>query len=133
MHAVLLLTTQALSQELNSTLHSTFYDVQVAYVDEMVTFTCVIKGSNSMAWTSDEYIGVRDSLEISTSDSAGHTITALTNDQTVAMLVAATRDEVIISKLRIRIKSDYPVASVQCVNANRNTMTSISFRLAGII
>ena len=51
------LATQAVSQKLNSTLHSTLYSIQVAYVGETVVFTCVVRGSNHMGWSSEEYIG----------------------------------------------------------------------------
>ena len=45
---VLLLAAQAVSQELNSTLHTTVYDAPITYTDEMVLFTCVVRGANSM-------------------------------------------------------------------------------------
>lgn len=133
MYLVLLLAAQAVSQELNSTLHSTLYDVQVAFIDEMVVFTCVVRESNSMAWTSEEYIGTGGQrLELSAAEPVGTSYSAVGNTQTVATLVSATIDEIIVSQLRIRIKSNNPTASVQCHNINAGTNTSIEFLLAGM-
>ena len=122
-----------MSQELNSTLHSTIYGVDVAYINEMVAFTCVVRESNSMAWTSEEYIGTGGQrLELSAAEPVGTNYSAVGNIQTVATLVRATIDELIVSQLRIRIKSTSPTASVQCHNINAGTNTSIEFLLAGV-
>jgi hypothetical protein len=129
---VILLATPALSQELNSTLHSTLYGVEVAYVDEMVVFTCVVRGSNSMAWTSEEYIGTGGQrLEFSAAEPAGTTLPAVGNSQTVATLVNATIDEIIVSQLSIRIRPTYLIASIWCHNINAGTTNSVEFLLAG--
>ena len=80
---VLLLAAQTVSQELNSTLHSTLYGISIAYVDEMVVFTCVVRGSNSMAWTSEEYIGTGGRrLEMSAAELVGtrYSIPVIGND-----------------------------------------------------
>ena len=132
-----LLVCQAVTQELSSTLQSTIHGAQVAFVDEMVVFTCTVRGSNSMAWRSDEYIGTGQRLSLSTAQGLNHNVSALGNDQTVAVLVniinATTGTKlVVISELRIRVVSAYPVASVQCVNVGANNGNSTSFFLAGI-
>ena len=130
---MILLATQADSQDLSSTLYSILYGVQVAYVDEMVVFTCVVRGSNSMAWTSDEYIGTGGQrLEFSAAESAGTRLPAVGNSQTVAVLVSARIDEIIVSELYIRIRPNYPTASVWCHNINAGTAKSVEFLLAGI-
>lgn len=124
--------TQVESQELTSTLHTTFYGVQVAYIDETVVFTCVLRGSNNLVWTSDEYIGANQQLNLVSAQRIGTVVTAVGNAQTSAELVNATIDEIIVSELRITVESTYPVASVQCVNgASTNAMTSALFHLAG--
>ena len=123
---------KAVSQELNSTLHLTVYGAPIAYVDEMVTFTCVVRGSNSMAWTSEEYIGTGGQrLELSAAEPVGTRYPAVRNSQTVAELVSARIDEIIVTKLHIRIRSNYQTASVQCHNINAGTMNSTTFLLAG--
>lgn len=126
-----LLAAQAMSQELNSTLHSALYGVQVAFVDENVVFTCVVRSSNSMAWTSEEYIGTGGQrLELSAAEPLGTRYSAVGNNQTVAELVGAVIDVIIVSQLRIRVKSTYPTASVQCNGINGNA--EITFLLAGM-
>ena len=133
MSTVLFLVTQALSQELNSTLHSTLYGVQVAYVGEIVTFTCVVRQSNSMGWMSEEYIGTGgQQLEISAADPINTPQTAIGDNQTVATLTSAIVDKVIISQLRVKIKPGEQTASIQCRNSSDNTITSTTFLLAGM-
>ena len=133
MSTVLFLVTQALSQELNSTLHSTLYGVQVAYVGEIVTFTCVVRQSNSMGWMSKEYIGTGgQQLEISAADPVNTSQTAIGDHQTVATLTSAIVDKVIISQLRVKIKPGDQTASIQCRNISDNTITSTTFLLAGM-
>ena len=122
-----------MSQELNSTLHSLVYGAPIAYIDEMVIFTCVVRGSNSMSWTSKEYIGTGQQLELSAAEPVGTNHSAVGNSQTVTILISTIRDEnLIVSQLRIRIKSNHPTASVQCHNINAGTNTSIEFLLAGM-
>ena len=133
---ILLLATQAASPELNSTLHSTLYGDQIAYVDEMIVFTCVVRGSDNMAWTSEEYIGIRgQQLPFAAAEPAGTVRRATGNSQTVATLVTAvnTGEVMIVSELRITITSTHPLASVQCISRGTDivTMNSISFQLAG--
>ena len=50
--------------------------------------------------------------------------------QTVAVLVSATVDELIVSQLQIRIKPTYPTASVQCHNVAMGTVSLITFLVA---
>ena len=86
-----------------------------------------------MAWTSEEYIGTGGQrLELSAAEPIGTSYSAVGNNQTVAELINAIIDEIIVSQLRIRIKSTYSIASVQCLNINAGTMTSIEFLPAGM-
>ena len=85
-----------------------------------------------MAWTSDEYIGTGGQrLEFSAAEPAGSTLSAVGNSQTMAVLISATIDEIIVSELRISIQSNFPTPSVQCHNINFGTNSSITFLLAG--
>lgn len=127
--------TQVSSQLLNSTLHSTLHGVPIAYINERAVFTCVVN-SNSMAWTSEEYIGAGGQrIPFSSANDVGHTESAINNNQTVAVLVNSTEsdtDVVITSELYIRVESTHQLASVKCVNSGDNTDTSIEFLLAGM-
>ena len=100
----------------------------------MVIFTCAVQGSNSITWTSNEYIGVNQPLTLVSAQPIGHEEPAVGNRQTIAVLVNAITDVIIVSELRIRISSTFPVASIQCVNSGTgmNPMTSTSFLLAGM-
>lgn len=125
---------EAVSQELNSTLHLTVYGAPIAYVNEMVIFTCVVRGSASMAWTSDEYIGTGgQELALLAAEPVGIRLSAVGNSQTVAELVSARlyNEIIIVTKLHIRIRSNFQTASVQCRNINAGTMNSTTFLLAG--
>ena len=135
LYAVLILVVQGMSQvpELSSTLHSTIYGVQVAYVGEIVEFTCVIKESNSMAWSSEEYIGTRgQQLEFLAAERIGSNLTATENRQTIATLVNTTGSDFIVSRLQITIVSNYQTPSVECRNINADTTATITFLLAGM-
>ena len=86
-----------------------------------------------MAWTSEEYIGTGGQrLEFSAAERPGSTNSAVGNSQTVAVLISAMVDEIIVSELRIRIRPNYPSASVRCHNINAGTASSVEFLLAGI-
>ena len=127
------LITQVKSQELNSTLHSTIFGLPIAFTNEDVNFTCVIRQSNNMRWTSEQYIGTGGrQLEFASVEPVGSTRTAPGNNQTVAKLISVS-DSVIISQLHIRIQSStFPIASVQCHDTGVGTNASIRFRLAGM-
>ena len=119
--------------ELSSTLHSTIYGVPVAYIDETVMFNCVVRESNSMAWTSEEYIGTGgQQLEFLAAERPGSTLTAIRNNRTIAELVNTTGREFVVSRLQITIKPNFQTASVRCRNINANRTASITFLLAGM-
>ena len=109
------------------------YGIQVAFVGEIVVFTCVVRGSNSMAWTSDKYIGVGgQQLQFSARENVGATQSAVGNNQTVATLISSVLDQFIISRLQIRISAVISTASVQCHNTGTNTVTSTTFVQTGM-
>ena len=91
-----------------------------------------------MAWTSEQYIGVGgQQLPFAAAEPVNSTRRAIGNAQTVATLVNAvnTGDNIlIVSELRIRIESSYPIAEVQCVSrgADVATVNSTTFQLAGM-
>ena len=119
---------QAVSQELNSTLHPTLSDLKVAYVGETVVFTCVVRESNVVGWSSEEYISAigRQIEFIATGLSGSRRYIG----ETVAVLVSARVNEVIVTQLQIRVKPDSPIASVYCHDSSRGTISSITFLVA---
>ena len=133
---VLLLATQALSQELNSTLQLTPNGIRFGYPGEMVKFMCEVRGSNNLVWESDEYIGVGQRLTLASVEPNGTVVHATGNhSETFAELIFANDSNagevVIVSQLHIRINSSYPVASVHCISDSACTRISTSFLLAG--
>ena len=119
------------SQELNNTLHSTITGGSVAFSGENVTFTCVVRGSNAMEWTSEQYIGTGGRrLEFISADPVG---TTRTSGEAIGELISATVDEIIISRLSVKIpQPTFSFASVQCHNINAGTMFLNTFQLAGM-
>ena len=82
-----------------------------------------------MEWRSDQYIGTGGrSIEFTPADDEG---SVKTLGLAMAMLVRAVQDEVIESRLYIRVQPNIPIASMQCHNIGASTMDSIPFRLAG--
>ena len=120
------------AQELNSTLHSTEYGVNFAYINETVTFTCWTKGSSLMGWSSKEYIGeggVRFEFVsvdwVGTTRSAGQTVARLSNVSNVSGLIT------MVSELQISVQSVYQIATIKCHNFGNNTAKTISFQITG--
>ena len=123
--------------ELTSTLHlaeAGEHSLYYAYTGEMVTFTCVVRGSNSMAWSSDEYIGT-DRLEFSSLVHEGTTrMPPVDNGGTIAEFVNSFVDRtvsVVVSKLHITIQSSNRTSSIVCHNLGNESSSSISFDVAG--
>ena len=127
-HVAVLLVTQVKSQELNSTLFSTPFGVPVAFVNETIVFTCVIRGSDTIGWSSDQYIGLNRQLIFISTNPIG---TQRTRDTAVAELIS-TSNRILVTTLRIKIQPTLPFASVQCNNIGDDTETFIAFHMAGI-
>ena len=121
------------SQELNSTLHETFYGVPFAYDSENVIFTCVTRDSNSIAWSSDDYIGSGGlRLEFASVEREGTTRNA--NSIASAQLVSVSRTDgivLLVSQLQISVQSTFQISSVTCHNIGKDTINITSFRMAG--
>ena len=123
------------AQELNSTLHSTFYGVNFAYDGEMVTFTCVARNSTLIAWSSNEYIGSDGlRLEFASIERVG-TNRFAPNFGTTAQLVDSFREDgrvILVSQLNITVPSVYQISSITCHNIGMGTTAMTSFQLAGM-
>ena len=83
-----------------------------------------------MEWRSDQYIGTGGrSLDFISTNMPGFT---QSSGETVAELVRAARNEVIESRLYIRIQSGIINASVLCQDVGTGMTASVEFRLAGM-
>ena len=102
----------------------------MAFSNENITFTCIVRGSNAIEWSSDDYIGTGGRrLEFISTDRPGSQLNA---GETLATLVRATQDIIIESQLNIRIQSTISVATVRCQNGGTGENTEITFHLAGM-
>ena len=99
---------------------------------EVLTFTCVTRGSPIIAWRSDDYIGTTQ-LEFAAVDSIGATdgnqntaIATLTGKNFIDGVIVLT------SKLRITTSSTFPTSSVSCVHIGSGAVNTTSFQVLGM-
>ena len=99
---------------------------------EVVTFTCVTRGSPIIAWRSDDYIGTTQ-LEFAAVNNVGATdgnqntaIATLTGN----VVVGGVR--VLISELKITTSSTFPTSSVSCVHIGSGAVNTTSFQVLGM-
>ena len=121
------------SQELTSTLH--FHcGVHLAFVGETTTFTCETVGSNSIGWSSAEYIGKNGvRLEFASSERNG-TIRSSVDSMAIAQLISFSSIngiDKLVSQLQLTAQSKYQVSSVSCHNIGIGTKKTTYFRVAG--
>ena len=117
-------------QELTSTLREGNHTCP----GEEVNFTCTVRGPSSLSvlvvgWSSDEYIGQGDSLQLSTADMIGVTETSgsTTATATVTNNTNVNGELVLESTLRI---SAVEASTVTCRDANQG-LASIEFTVSG--
>lgn len=105
----------------------------VAYPDQLITFTYVIKGSPIIAWSSTDYIGQDVQLEFTTTDQLQSIQNSTINTNTFAVLVSITdlRDGgigTITSQLHIQVSPLFQTSSVSCHNVGLNTVNTSTFQ-----
>jgi hypothetical protein len=115
-------------------LESSFNADRLACPGDVITFTCITRGSPILEWFSEEYIGTgRDRLQI-LSESTRNT-SSITPDA-VAIRINVTSVSgvtVIVSELRITASTKYPTATVSCSNGDQSLLQNITFRIFGKI
>ena len=122
------------SQELYSTLRLDKNGVPYAFVGESITFTCRVERSNSIGWSSKEFIGM-NRVDFASVEPDG-TTRPPTESGAVAQLISSSRVNgivTLVSQLQITVQSLYQVASVTCHNIGIDTINTFSFRMAGKI
>ena len=113
-------------------LTSSIPDDNLVCPGEPVTFTCVTKGSSTIAWRSEEYIEVGGTqLQFAVFNNVGDTRTSIVNPNTVATLINKTNEGVLVSELRIIVQSNIPMSTVTCVT-DSGAMNITSFQLTGM-
>ena len=103
--------------ELTSTLNE-----GVAYNNQEIFFTCLVRGSNVLEWNSAEYIGQGGfPLQLSLFNGTDMNVSSTTHPSTYALRLGVTRENgrpVIVSDLRIIASTQYPVATIGSIHAS---------------
>ena len=98
---------------MNSTLSA-----GVAYNNQEIFFTCLVRGSNILDWNSDEYIGQGGfPLQLLSFNGSNTNVSSTSRPSTYAVRRSVTTENgrlVIVSDLRIIASTQYPVATVSC-------------------
>ena len=98
-----------------------------------VTFTCVVRGSNILAWSSPQYIGMTNRLEFS---SVSHPSTIRKpNNYTTAVLESVyhtTAEVELTSTLHIIVQPYFNVSTVTCHSVGTDQVKSVDFRFSGM-
>lgn len=116
-------------------ISSTLTDDPFQCPGQRVVFTCVTRGSPTIAWTSQEYIGpVGVRLLLASFHDIGSPIESQINPNVVASLVNKSNDggmQVLESELSLVISSDIPTATITCVHGN-GTPNTTTFQALGM-
>ena len=120
---------------LDVTLSSSLNGSSSAYPQQVITFTCVTRGSSILAWSSDEYIGPGGALLTFVAfDPLGTTTASFINPDTAAVLVSSSNENgeiVLESTLQITVSSLFPTSSVACHNVDGGAVSSFTFHIPG--
>ena len=110
---------------LSSNLHVN--EDPIAYNNQEVIFSCVVRDSDILEWNSPEYIGQGGfPLQLLSFNGTETNVSSTTNSNTYAVRVNVTTSDgqtVIASDLRIIASTRYPVATVTCsADSSRSIM-----------
>ena len=100
---------------------------------DSVNFTCITRGSQSLAWSSNDYIGQNGEFLTFASLHVGQTRTA--NNYTYAQLLSSSMENsqtVLVSRLYIIVQPNFTISMVVCHSLGTNEMKTISFDLSGV-
>ena len=120
------------AQELNCTLSQGYY----ACPGERLIFTCLMRGSQVLAWSSEEYIGRDQQIEFLSIDRTGTTRQSPIDPNNIASLINISRENgtlAITCNLSITVLQsiNHQGHSVACINVGLGTETVTTFYLAG--
>ncbi|MCG8621744.1 MAG: hypothetical protein MJE68_07065 [Proteobacteria bacterium] len=99
-----------------------------------INYTCETRGSQTLAWASDEYIEADGSqLDFATFNTVGDTRTSPVNPNTVATLINKTNETgkvILESQLRIVVSPQIATFTITCLMDDGNKR-NISLQLLG--
>ena len=96
-----------------------------------IHFTCTTTGSSTLAWSSEDYIGLGSQLQFRSIDDNGAIENSTSYPETTATLTAIdTGMPIILTSTLHIIPRSTPYISVSCINAGGGTST-LTIPLAG--
>ena len=95
---------------------------------EYITFTCIVRGSSILSWSSDEYIG-GEPLQFTTDEEPGLTKN-ISNSDTYATLISVVKGSDASLECELHIQS-YQSSPVSCSAGNDESRQSINFTVLG--
>ena len=113
-------------------INSTITNHNIVRRGENVTFTCIVRGSSTMAWISPQYIGSTDQLEFSVLSSPGSVRRRY--NTTAELISVSTEAEVeLISTLHIFVQPEFSMSRVTCRSVGTGELSSIDFTFSGML
>ena len=102
------------------------------YPEQEVTFTCVTRGSPTLAWSSIHYIGEGVLMEFLSINTQGTTKTSIFNNETIGTLTHVDGSALELeSTLRIVISPMYTISTVSCISVGHNLRKNITLHVLG--
>ena len=116
---------------LNSTLEC-LHGEHVTYPHQRVYFTCITTGTIIQEWFSSENItGVDDRIQLHEGRRSGRRQAA--NVTIVSVTANELGETIIVSRLTLKVSTQYPVATVSCGNNGHGMRDSITFNIIGML
>ena len=112
-------------------ISSTIPNGRIVHRGDIVTFTCIVRGSSSLAWSSPQYIGENDRVEFSV---VSVTRINVPNEFVRAELVHVSTEPVneLTSTLRIEVQPSFNMLNVTCHSIGNDQSASRNFEFSGM-
>lgn len=117
-------------------LNSTVSTKGVAYLDQVIVFTCITRDSLILEWYSNEYIGTgghRLQLVSVNCIGANETSDIPGTSATCLNVTKENNETVIVSQLLVRAYLQIPASTVTCNNNGHGSNKSVTFQTEGKI
>ena len=116
-------------------LSSTVSNGDVVCPEEEKVFTCETRGSGTIGWRSDVYIGQGSEINFNLGDSTGITQRSNFNQDVIATFLnsqVVDGVQVLTSQLNVTVSSSAGDHSVSCVCVSNGSVATISFQSIGM-
>ena len=115
-------------------LNGAISDGDIVCPGQTITFICETTGSGTIAWSSDDYIGLGSQLQFAAFNSLDENRTSAISSNTIATFISNTNTggiPVLVSQLNITVSSAYPNPSITCIHVSNNVRDTINFQSLG--